>query len=305
MIAAPQNSASTPKEIYFGLNIPSNDVVFRAYRSLSAAVFANPVWFERYKVGGVAIGQTGLEVFVEKDIFKTELGELIAKTINIGFNVRVTGSIVTAAQGGDSVRAGAGRRVTGTLGCLVKDTSGAIFGLSCDHVIGVMVGQAIGDPVCSPASMATRIGSLAKSSGVVLSITHPNRIDAALFNLDQPSKHFAGINGLPGAPTGPCTSISFGDPLRKSGSATKVTNGQFSYIVTMRVPYYGGHALFVDQIGIDGGGKVFANGGDSGALVVNDSGEAVGLLFAAAPGSCLGFANPIDAVLAGLGVAII
>jgi hypothetical protein len=280
---------------------------YLTYRRLSYALIADSVISERYKIVGTAVSNDGVTALVEKVLPNTadELHELSGTKIF----VREIGPVVSSARGGDSTGAAKGRQPSGTYGCLVEDNSKK-YGLSCDHVIGDLAGQTIGDPVWSPGkgkggTSRSKIGVFGRGSGVVLSSSASNKVDGALIALDTPSAHSQSMSGISGAPTGVNRSIAFGDALKKSGVATGVTNGQFSYIVTMNVPYAGGRARFVDQIGIDGGGVVFADAGDSGAVVLDDSNAVVGLLFAAAPQSCLGFANPISDVEAVLGVTVV
>jgi hypothetical protein len=280
---------------------------YLAYRKLSYALLADSTVYERYLVVGTAVSDSGVMAFVEKTL--TGAVDALRKLSGIEVVVREIGPIVSAAHGGDSTGAARGRQPSGTYGCLVEDHSRK-YGLSCDHVIGDLAGQALGDPVWSPGKARggtsnSRIGVFGRGSGVVLSSSASNKVDGALITLDKPSVHPQSISGILGAPAGVNHSISFGDTLKKFGVATGVTSGQFSYIVTMNVPYSGGRARFVDQIGIDGGGVVFADAGDSGAVVLDDSNAVVGLLFAAAPQSCLGFANPISDVEAVLGVTVV
>ena len=223
---------------------------------------------------------------------------------------RVIGPIQPVARGGDWA-GDAAHKESGTLGCLVKDASSKQYFLTCDHVVGDLAGQKIGDPVISPSSAhstivnpSVHIGDFAKSSGVSISTSVQNRVDAALVNLSNPAAHSSSIKSI-GAVRGVNSALTFGDQAEKHGAATSLTKGEYVYKVSHRVPYNTGNALFVDQIGLECFGSPFAQPGDSGALVVDTSGYAVGLLFAAAPQSNLGFANPITDVLQVLGVSIV
>lgn len=278
------------------------------YRRLSFAVLGDTHWYEKYLILGVAVSNLGLVVLVKG---KTAgILDALRPLTRVEADVRVVGPIMATVSGGESVGAGAGRRPSGTFGCLVEDSKQTRYGLSCDHVVGALAGQASGDPVWAPARLrggttASRIGTFNVGSGVALSTSASNKVDGALIQLDKPSAHAQAIIGIPGAPSGTNRSLSFGDTLKKSGVVTGVTTGQFTYIVTLNVPYSTGTARFVDQIGIDGGGVVFADQGDSGAVVLDDADKVVGLQFAAAPQSYLGFANPIADVEASLGVTVV
>ena len=281
---------------------------YSLYRTLGHDILTDQSWCKQFQVLAVALSKAGVTVFVQRSI--AFVAEKLSEFTGEKLLIREIGPILNVAAGGDSAGAGTGSHRSGTFGCLVKDTKKTLYGLSCDHVVGALAGQSGGDAVWSPGkarggTSKSKIGEFKRGSGVVLSTSSSNRVDGALIDLDKPSAHAQSINGIPGAPTGVNRSISFGDALKKSGVATGVTSGQFSYIVTMNVPYTGGQARFVDQIGIDGGGVVFADQGDSGAVVLDDSNKVVGLLFCAAPQSCLGFANFIDEVEVELGVTVV
>jgi hypothetical protein len=68
-------------------------------------------------------------------------------------------------------------------------------------------------------------------------------------------------------------------------------------------------ALFNDQFEIQGSaGRVFGADGDSGSLIVNESNNAMGLLFSGGPdgsGIDVTFANRIELVLGKLGVTLV
>ncbi|MBO1224557.1 MAG: hypothetical protein JYX80_09000 [Candidatus Scalindua sediminis] len=73
----------------------------------------------------------------------------------------------------------------------------------------------------------------------------------------------------------------------------------------VNVRYSSGTAGFVGQIVVESIKGPFLKPGDSGSLMVTDPGKnPVGLLFAGNRSGKIGFANPIDAVLARFGVTI-
>ena len=77
------------------------------------------------------------------------------------------------------------------------------------------------------------------------------------------------------------------------------------------VRYGIGNLSFDNQIEIEGAGSAaFSDGGDSGSLIVDDEGSAVGLLFAGGDvggrnNMGLTYANPIGAVLQNLGADLL
>lgn len=87
--------------------------------------------------------------------------------------------------------------------------------------------------------------------------------------------------------------------VKKSGRTTGLTHGKVTGMeATVEVDYGGKTAVFRGQIVSD----VLSKGGDSGSLVVDEANRAVGLLFAG--GATTTILNPIDAVLAALGLRV-
>jgi hypothetical protein len=284
------------------------------YRTLGYTLLADDFWHRNYLVLGVALSKSGLFLFVEKELpgllDKMQALAILDSKTSEKVVVRAIGPLSTSAHGGDSTGAGTGRRESGTFGCLVADAHIPKYGITCDHVVGTLAGQTIGDAVWAPGSARggtskSRIGKFGRGSTVILSTQSSNRVDGALIELNTPSAHLPSINGIPGAPSGVNRALSLGDALKKSGASTGVTTGEYQYLTTFNVPYPAGQARFVDQIGIDGGGIVFADRGDSGAVVLDDSNKVAGLLFCSASQSYLGFANPIADVESELGVTVI
>jgi hypothetical protein len=92
---------------------------------------------------------------------------------------------------------------------------------------------------------------------------------------------------------------SLGLRVRKSGRTTGVTRGRVTGLdAVVEVEYRGRTAIFRGQIVSD----IASRGGDSGSLVVDEQGRAVGLLFAG--GLTTTLINPIGAVAELLDVSI-
>ena len=92
---------------------------------------------------------------------------------------------------------------------------------------------------------------------------------------------------------------TLGKRVRKSGRTTGLTEGRITGLdAVVEVDYGGKSAVFRGQIVSD----VLSRGGDSGSLIVDAANHAVGLLFAG--GQTTTILNPIDAVLAALGLRI-
>ena len=98
-----------------------------------------------------------------------------------------------------------------------------------------------------------------------------------------------------------------GDEVQKSGRTTGYTTGLVAAVnVTINVgSYCCGVATFINQIEVDAIAGDWTLGGDSGAAVLNfqDPPEIVGLHFAG-NGGPTGWENPIDVVLARLGLSL-
>jgi len=105
-----------------------------------------------------------------------------------------------------------------------------------------------------------------------------------------------------GVPSTSTQSASLRLGVKKYGRTTGQTTGKVQGLnATVNVGYDAGVARFVGQIIINPGG--FSAGGDSGSLIVSQTGnKPVGLLFAGS--SSVTIANPIGAVLSALHVSI-
>ena len=100
---------------------------------------------------------------------------------------------------------------------------------------------------------------------------------------------------------------TLGLPVQKCGRTTQLTVGTVSGVnATVRIQYDTGTATFVKQIVVTGSNGSFSSGGDSGSLIVTQSGgvnpNPVALLFAGSSSTTI--ANPIDLVLGSFGVHV-
>lgn len=249
---------------------------------------------------GVGVGPGGrLTLFFEKEdslaSFKLAMlldGRDLPEILTIG-------PVVLAAGPGDSIGAGFLGGMSGTLGCLVTcNHTGARMALTNDHVVGATASQPPNADVWSPGAAQgggahAKIGTFLRGSTILFNGSG-NRTDAALVDLTNPSAHRAALpHGA--TPSQVAATVNYGDWGYKDGVATGKTSGQLVYIASFKIPYPGQQAVFVDQMIFNG--NPFADRGDSGALVVNAAGEALGLLFAAAPRFGFGLVNPMADVL--------
>lgn len=200
----------------------------------------------------------------------------------------------------------------GTLGCFVKSLSsvGGAMILSNNHVLADENRAKIGDPIIQPGAYdhgtvpADVVGHLVNFEP--LNTSRPNLVDCAVADvaagIDIVSDAIDGIGPLRGvAAAAPQTH----DSVAKTGRTTGTTKAQVTAVEldNIVIDYDIGSIQFDGQIEVDGMDATgFSQGGDSGSLVVNAGGEAIGLLFAGsdtggANGFGLTYINPIQAVL--------
>ena len=199
----------------------------------------------------------------------------------------------------------------GTIGARVKDASGNIYALSNNHVYANSNNAHIGDAALQPGPYdggiepADQVGTLGAFKPLDFNGGN-NDIDAAIA---LSSTAMLGNSTLSGySPTSTPVEGTLNLPVKKEGRTTGVTLSQISEVnVTITVCYATRgqfctqSAKFVSQLAIAGG--TFSAGGDSGSLIVTQSGNhPVGLLFAGS--STRTIANRIQAVLSYFGVTI-
>ena len=300
-----QETSEKDRAVYFSQFLKSE---FRAYR-------------ERPPIVGVGVGETDngnpriefLTTVPDEALMVPNL--LYSLQIQkIPFQVTRTGRIracARPARGGDSI--GHPNGITGTLGALVEDKNHRKFILSCNHVIAdVNRGNKGADEIWQPGKKdggkaKDKIGTLHDFKTLNLGGTVPNDIDAAICTEASPGTVAAGIRSL-----GTITGIDANPPLRtkvrKEGRTTKVTAGVLRIKrLSMIVTYPDGNdALFDEQFAIIGSSTktYFAEQGDSGAIVIDDKDQAIGLLIADSDGIDISYANPIKPVLDYFGVTL-
>ncbi len=203
-----------------------------------------------------------------------------------------------SSLGNDAVTAG-------TLGGFVRRADGDYI-LSNSHVLVRPVnpcGAAILQPGPSDGGRNPRdkVATLAWWQPLVT--TGANQVDAALARMEPR------ITGAVRYPFGPLRGTWAGPPpletrVWKVGRTTGITLGRIRAVALDGVSVnYGGTVYhFDDQIEIDGLHGAFSSGGDSGSLVVEEGGHAVGLLFAGSEqggsnGAGRTYATPIATVL--------
>jgi hypothetical protein len=207
------------------------------------------------------------------------------------------------APGGSSI--GHPAITAGTHGCLVVLNNNRLCCLSNNHVLADSNRANIGDAILQPgpadggSNPADRVGVL--QAFVPINFAGgANAVDAAVawtsFANLSGGHHCYQINPTP-------LQAGLNMTVRKCGRTTQHTLGIITGVgVSVRVDYRSaGVAVFRNQLQIRGIGRDFSQGGDSGSLVVSaGTHQPVGLLFAG--GNGVTFANPINAVIAALGI---
>jgi hypothetical protein len=199
----------------------------------------------------------------------------------------------------------------GTIGCRVTKTDGATtyyYALSNNHIYADENRASLGDNVLQPGpydggqNPRDKIGTLADFQQIVFSRFASNQIDAAIALCPPEMLGNSTPAGSYGVPSSTTVAAWVGLAVQKHGRTTGLTTGQvYAVNATVNVGYDSGTARFINQIVITPG--AFSAGGDSGSLIVTQSGEnPVGLLFAGS--SSVTIANPIDLVLSHFGVTV-
>lgn len=199
----------------------------------------------------------------------------------------------------------------GTIGARVKSGT-SVYALSNNHVYALENSAPYGSRVLQPGRYDTScavdpnnvIGTLSAFVPIVFSTTADNTVDAAIALSSAANLGNSTPSDGYGTPKSATVEALLNQIVKKYGRTTKLTRGQVVAInATINVGYSSGTARFVDQIGILGS-KPFIRSGDSGSLVVTDSGaNPVGLAFASSA-TGYAFANEIGNVLNAFGVTI-
>ncbi len=199
-------------------------------------------------------------------------------------------------------------RMAGTFGALVA-RGRKRFILSNNHVLANEDRLPVGSPIFQPGLLdggdpqRDQIARLTQS--VALNTANANEVDAAIAEALNPEVLTAAILRI-GVPTG-IQAAAQNMVVHKFGRTTGYTRGIVrSVAVDGTVTYDAGALYFEDQILIRGRrASHFSQGGDSGSLIVEqDTGRAVGLLFAGSDTERYTLANHIGPVLRQLRVRL-
>jgi hypothetical protein len=215
----------------------------------------------------------------------------------------------TTLQGGVSMgpsRVINGFIFAGTLGAIVIDNAtNQHAALTNFHVACVDNTFTIGDRMVQPSRIDTGVvptdefGSLARE-------TLSANVDGAVISIDSGRSSQCQIADI-GLVRG-TTAATLGMAVRKRGRTTLLTYGSVDGLsLSVNIDYGDGIGVrtLTNQVSIAADtthNPLFSDHGDSGSVIVNDSGFVVGLLFAGAGASTV--ANPIAAVLSELNISM-
>ena len=224
---------------------------------------------------------------------------------------------IRPAPGGVSV--GHFQVTAGTLGVLARRGGRPVI-LSNNHVLANQNAARVGDPILQPGPAdggrlqdtiarlvdfvpiqfhERRLGPLGRLLAALFALVglsvkrlptgQANLVDAAVaepIDAGSVARDILGIGRVTRT-----RDAELGMRLRKSGRTSGITEGRVTALdATVEVDYGGQTAVFREQVVSD----LLSKGGDSGSLVVDESGHAVGLLFAG--GATTTLINPIAAI---------
>ncbi len=247
----------------------------------------------------------------------------VVRTFANGSNVYTCGSSVSVGNS----------REAGSLGCLVRDELGVLYGLSNNHVTGSCSFAGIDLPILapgvfdvapkclSPFTIGFHSVSLPMVPGSADNIDARTNLDAALFKIADESAVSSYQGDHYDTPAQPGV-LSPDLEVEKVGRTTRHTTGRVlgqihgAHGIQYSAALYGfsGMIYFDPLFAIAGRGELFSDLGDSGSLItaVDTGGNrfAVGIVVGgmndgSAPGGKLTLAMPLAPILAAFRVSLI
>lgn len=215
----------------------------------------------------------------------------------------------------------------GTLGCLVRDNAGVLFGLTNNHVSGMSNYASIGEKILAPGHLDIAPGginpftigyherALPMVQGKPDNVNIATNSDAALIRIASEHLVSSYQGNLFDTPTGTFELLA-GQTVEKVGRTTGYTKGEVlgevigPHPIGYNTPGYGGHLSFFEPIFAIRGfnGEHFSQSGDSGSLITIQAGDvrfAVGLVFAGNATTGISYALSLQPILANLGVTLV
>lgn len=221
----------------------------------------------------------------------------------------------------------------GTLGALVRDQAGQLYGLSNNHVCGSCNHADVGLPILAPGvfdvvaggldpfTIGYHASTLQMTPGSVTIVNPGNNHDAAIFRIGNENLLTSYQGDSYDTPSAVAPMVA-GMKVEKVGRTTGWTTGTVQcqiagpMPINYTAPNYGfnGRVFYDPAFYITGETDVFSDNGDSGSLIVttlpDGSRAAVGLVVGGSssgsvPGGKLTIALPIMSVLATLNLMLV
>ena len=215
----------------------------------------------------------------------------------------------------------------GTLGCLVRDAAGELYGLTNNHVSGSCGYSDPNLPIVAPGLLDVRPGShdpftlghharvAPWVSGSPDNVDVSENVDAAIFKIKDPDLISSMQRGAYDTPATIAEPV-VGSTVEKVGRTTGRTTGRIVMKsvgfepIAMSVPQLQGRIFFAEVYGIQSiTGQPFADRGDSGSIITSIDADgdrhAVGLLFACSPDKSLTLMVSLSRVVAKFGVTLV
>jgi len=192
---------------------------------------------------------------------------------------------------------------SGTLGSLVKDSSNAQYILSNNHVLADSDQATPGEDISQPGLIDNNCRPATIVADFTVAPHLGTNVDAALAALRNGQMDSNGTILEIGTPSSSTSAAGNGTLVAKSGRTTGLTCGSVqSTSTSVKVQYQQGcnsgkkfTVTYTNQVVVGGSG--FSAGGDSGSLIVTQTGKhPTALLFAGSSSTTIG--NPIGDVLA-------
>lgn len=249
------------------------------------------------------------------------------------FHVRQTPTGSRHYTCGSSISVG-NCREAGTLGALVKDVNGKLYGISNNHVSGSCSQAPVGTPIVAPGildvsaanhppfTLGFHHSALPLASGDVAMVDYTKNSDFAIFEIGDAADVSSFQQSYYDTPSA-ALPLQAGMSVSKVGRTTGMKRGSVvtEVVGPFAVPYsasnygFSGTVYFESIFAVQGqGGEKFSDGGDSGSLVVHVAPDgnsyAVGILFAglasnSASGGQFTLVLPIAPILTSLGLSLV
>lgn len=220
----------------------------------------------------------------------------------------------------------------GTLGCLVRDPAGVLYGLSNNHVSGGCSHANVGLPILAPGvfdvaplshdpfTIGYHERALDMIIGIPDNVDPKKNLDAAIFKIADESRVTSHQGHAYDTPSSSIP-IQAGMMVEKIGRTTGHTHGKvvgqwygaFPVTYSIDAHQFKGRVFFDPVYVVDGATELFADHGDSGALVTSEDStgnrRAVGVVVGGmkdgtAKGGAISLVLPIEPILKNLGVTL-